>query len=223
MKIGLKKLSMAMGLFIALSSSYADAAMSYDEALTYQQQYNKEIYVQNTKLRENDRKTVLHRTFNLFKKKGNSNDFGKWGQGLAKAQLNLALDYGLAEKEEIPLVFIGWSYEGPSHSVGYMPSNMTVTFLDGYTLTLNCNRQGNYYEADGWVVSDEFGDYPKTRYRGRIYLTIDELQLIAEHGEIDSVNIDGNRKLLYDLPKQAKERKIFETGIKHAVKILELK
>lgn len=222
MKKESKKMFITMGIAFALFSNNADAAMKYDEAMLYQQANSKEIYVQNTKMRGNNHTESLHKTFNLFKKKGNSNDFGKWGEGTKKAKLNLAIDYFAEENSDNPSVFIGWNYEGPTHSVGSMPSSIIVTFLDGYTLTLQCSREGNYYEADSWVDANEFGEYPQTRYRGRIYLTTDELQIIAEHGEIDSINIDCGRKLLYDLPKQAKERKMFETGIKHAMKILQL-
>lgn len=217
-----KTLITGLGLGAMLYCGSAEAAMNYDEAMLYQQANSKEIYVKNAKLRENNHKEVLHKTFNLFKKNGNSNDFGKWGEGTKKAKLNLAVDYSAEENSDNPSVFIGWNYEGPTHSVGNMPSSMEIISLDGYTLTLQCCRDGNYYEADSWVDANEFGEYPQTRYRGRIYLTTDELQIIAEHGEIDSINIDGGRKLLYDLPKQAKERKMFETGIKHAMKILQL-
>lgn len=207
-------------VFVLHNSGIANAAMTYDEAISYQKNNAKEIYIMNRNWMDHDYSYDLHYTLNLFKKNGHKTG----GLGLDEyTKINLGIDYGIGYGIENPHVFLQWEFSGLKEIWNtWSPCNFIIEFTNGTCLIYSIKDDDNFYKVD--EIQRNY--YKEVFHSGRIIFSDDEFMEICKSGNIDQIYISSNDgrmyQFFYNLPKQVGERNILNKGLYHAAAIMQI-
>lgn len=221
----LKKLLgiLVISTYIIIYPYTVDAAMSYEQALIYQQNYSEDIHAVTKKQKDIYGEKNKRRYFSFLGNEGllhsGKSNVGKAGRTL----FNYIIDYGFENIEMEPYVYIRWMADlAGNPEKGYEPKTLQIVFEDNYIKTFSL--QGWEYHkmfVPGLLLSS-WGH----NYHGRIKLTHFDIYEMSKHGKVLSASMDaGNdtiKHFFYSGGKDADKKEMLTRAIKHSMRILQI-
>lgn len=215
---------MTFALTMLFNIHFAEAAMTYEKALLYQQKNAEDIT------------SVVKKVKDIYGEKNNSRKFAMLGGsrgllhsgntivGMAdRTCLNYYVNYGFANIPSEPYAYISWMADlAGDPSNGYEPKTLQIVFEDNYI---------KRFSLQGWEYRREFihGFLINSwahNYDGSIKLSKFDIYEMSLHGQILAVSIDagngGIKHFFYSGDKDIKEKQTLTRAITHSMKMLDI-
>lgn len=211
----------SLALFSA--AGQADAAMTYEKALLYQEAHPEEIHCKNIKQKDIYGNKNLNRYFSFVGSQGLLHT-GKSSMGTAdRTLINFIISYGFPNIKSEPYAYIRWMADlAGAPDRGYEPKTLQIVFEDNFA---------KIFSLQGWEYRKQFvpGFFVSSwghNYDGRIKLSNYDLYELSLHGRVVSASMDAGdghiKHFFYSGDKDADKKLLFTKGIRHALKILEI-
>ena len=201
----------------------ADAAMSYEKALQYEQAHSEEVHSFTDKQKDIYGEKNKRRFIGLFGKNGLLHTGNTFAGSAQRTFFNYLIDYGFANIPMEPYAYIRWAADLAGRpDKGYEPKTLQIVFEDNHI---------QQFSLEGWEYRSEyiagfFGGSTAHNYNGRIKLNRFEIYEMSLHGKIVSASMDAGdgtiKHFFYSGDKDADKKVLLTKGIKHSMKILEI-
>ena len=191
--------------------------MTYAQAVLYQKQHQKEIYISDYRTKDKFGNKNTQRVFDLMGKYGFSNSGGSLSGVADITELRLSICYGFSNENIRPYVVLYWggNFDGAPDK-GFAPTMFVLVFEDGYSKNLNLE---GYSYTRRWfegIFVNTWSHY----YSGTIKLDDFALFDMVQHGNVAGAYLatayGGMRHLFYSGDKNIEHKKRMTKGLQHA-------
>lgn len=205
-------LSMLLTTAIAFGTYKVEAAMSFEQALSYQNNYKDEFpyFTEKAKDSYGEKKT-----FRYFSCLGNHGVFHP-----GESMFNVVVNYGPVGTNPQPNADIHWmaAMKGMPDK-GYAPKSLVISFNDGTI---------KHLDLQGWEYTPQFMPYYGYihYYTGTIKLNDFQLYELTQHSGLTNIGVEGDgnytRFCFFSGDKEIKKKEKLRIGLKHALNVLQI-
>ena len=212
-----------LALMLSVIGGTANAAMTYQEALSYQSMHADTVFIVNDKVKDAYGEKNICRYFDLLGKNGVIHSGNTMAGIPSTTYINLFLNYGFENIPSEPFCYIRWGAQlAGDPDKGYEPKNMHIAFSDGFIKDLSL--QG--WEYNRTFVSGMLVNSIAHNYNGRVKLDDFTIYELVSHGPVAAVSMDDGsgaiKHFFYAGEKDLKNKVKFTEGLANAMKILQI-